>query len=198
MVAEWVSPLLFGMKWLAGAIPALIALGFIVLSQIAKKECVRDQGWRIDNFIKSLKMLVPMMLFASLVLFIVGWYLGSLKKSDVSFGLPLFSTSLGLFIWGLTQQYPLQTFINRRAQAIWGTNIRSVTFVAAAFALLHLPNFWLVVATFLGGLMWAYVYQRVPNLWALALSHAIMTAVLVLTLPYPDLHGLRVGYNYYR
>jgi membrane protease YdiL (CAAX protease family) len=60
-----------------------------------------------------------------------------------------------------------------------------------------LPNPWLMTATFFGGLMWSYVYQREPNLWALALSHAVMTAILVITVPYGALHGLRVGYNYF-
>jgi len=143
-------------------------------------------------------MLVPPMLLASLVLVTIGWYFGSLKTGDISFGLPLFWTGFGLFIWGLTQQYPLQAFINRRAQAIWGVSNRSVLFVAAIFALLHLPNFWLMLATCLGGLLWSFVYQRAPNLWALAISHAVMTAVLVLTVPYTALHSLRVGYNYFR
>jgi membrane protease YdiL (CAAX protease family) len=45
--------------------------------------------------------------------------------------------------------------------------------------------------------MWAWVYQRAPNLWALALSHALMTWVLISTLPADALEGLRVGYKYF-
>jgi len=62
---------------------------------------------------------------------------------------------------------------------------------------LHLPNPWLMAATFLGGLIWAAVYQRAPNLWALALSHALMTWVLISTLPAAALGGLRVGYKFF-
>ena len=77
------------------------------------------------------------------------------------------------------------------------TGSASVVFVASIFALLHLPNLWLTIATFLSGLMWAWVYQRVPNLLALALSHAVLTVILVLTVPYSALHGLKVGYGYF-
>jgi uncharacterized protein len=143
-------------------------------------------------------MLVPPMLFASFVLIAIGWYCGSLKIGDVRVDMRLISTVVGLFIWALIQEYPLQAFINRRCQTILGAGNLSVFLVATIFALLHLPNLWLMVATFFGGLLWSFVYQRAPNLWALATSHALMTAVLVMTVPNNALHGLRVGYNYYR
>ncbi len=52
-------------------------------------------------------------------------------------------------------------------------------------------------ATLLGGILWAAVYQRSPNLYALALSHSIMTTVLSSTIYSAVLHGMRVGYNYF-
>ncbi|MCA1849827.1 MAG: CPBP family intramembrane metalloprotease, partial [Acidobacteria bacterium] len=74
---------------------------------------------------------------------------------------------------------------------------RSVLLVALIFGALHLPNPWLTMATFVGGAVWAVVYQRAPNLYALALSHAIMTWVLVSTLPTQALQNLRVGFKYF-
>jgi membrane protease YdiL (CAAX protease family) len=60
-----------------------------------------------------------------------------------------------------------------------------------------LPNVWLAVATFTGGVVWAAVYQRAPNLFALALSHALMTGVIIATLPPSALHHLRIGFKYF-
>jgi membrane protease YdiL (CAAX protease family) len=68
--------------------------------------------------------------------------------------------------------------------------------VAVLFAAFHLPNPGLMLATFIGGIVWAAVYQRTPNLLALALSHGIMTWIVVSTVPPWMLHGLRVGYKY--
>ena len=51
--------------------------------------------------------------------------------------------------------------------------------------------------TFVGGLIWAAVYEREPNLFALALSHAVMTWVLVSTLPASALNHLRIGFKYF-
>jgi membrane protease YdiL (CAAX protease family) len=95
------------------------------------------------------------------------------------------------------QQYVLQAFVNRRAQIIFGAGWRSVLLTALVFALLHLPNPWLTAATFTGGLVWAYAYQRTPNLYALALSHAAMTWVLIASVPASALNGLRVGFKYF-
>ena len=60
-----------------------------------------------------------------------------------------------------------------------------------------MPNPWLMLATFAGGVVWAAVYQRAPNLPALALSHSLMTLALIWTLPPSTLKGLRVGFNYF-
>ena len=97
----------------------------------------------------------------------------------------------------MLQQYVLQSFINRRAQVIWGPGPISVLLTAAIFAGLHFPNPSLMVVTFIGGLVWAFVYQRVPNLFALAVSHSAMTWLLVSTLPPSALNHLRIGLKYF-
>ncbi|MFZ0062396.1 MAG: CPBP family intramembrane glutamic endopeptidase, partial [Pyrinomonadaceae bacterium] len=106
-------------------------------------------------------------------------------------GMPL----LGI-LWGLVQQYALQGFINRRAQIAWGAGPVSVLIVAVLFGAFHLPNPGLMIATFVGSLVWATVYQRAPNLFALAISHGLMTWILISTVPSHLLHGLRVGYKF--
>ena len=101
------------------------------------------------------------------------------------------------FGWGMVQQYVLQSFINRRAQVIRGPGWFSILLVAVVFAGLHLPNPWLTVITFAGGVVWATVYQRAPNIFALAVSHSVMTWVLVSTLPASALNHLRIGFKYF-
>ena len=78
-----------------------------------------------------------------------------------------------------------------------GRGAGSILFVAVIFGLLHLPNLWIVAITFVGGIIWATVYQRVPNLFALAITHSVMTWFIVSTLPPVTLHHLRVGLGYF-
>ncbi|HXG82449.1 MAG TPA: CPBP family glutamic-type intramembrane protease [Pyrinomonadaceae bacterium] len=178
------------------ALPILIALAAICFSHRRRGESLKDIGYRFDNFLECWQILILPMLLFFVFLTILGWFLGSLRLDDF-LGAAFFRKYVWLFAWGLIQQHALQAFFNRRAQEIWNKGLLSIFVTASIFALLHLPNFWLTVATFFGGLMWAAVYQRVPNLFALALSHGIMSGVLVMTMPRAALHGMRVGYNYF-
>lgn len=197
LVAEWAVLPLFGRNYLVGLIAVGAAFALMLLSHRACRESAREVGWRLDNLGRALMLLLPPMVAAALLLALVGWLSGSLRLGGGRVGWATASTYFWLFVWGLVQQYPLQGFINRRAQTLWWRVTMSVVFVASVFALLHLPNPWLMLATFCGGLLWAWAYQRAPNLFALAFSHSLMTVVLVTTVPYSSLGGMRVGYGYF-
>ncbi|MFL6230905.1 MAG: CPBP family intramembrane glutamic endopeptidase [Pyrinomonadaceae bacterium] len=199
LIAEWAVLALAGFSKLWLAVPVGLALALMIYSHRARGETWRELGWRTDNFWRALVVLAPLMLAGALLL-VVGnraWFGGRLRVGGWRAGWALFGFPLWGLVWGLAQQYVLQAFINRRAQIVFGAGWRSILVVALLFGLLHLPNPWLAAATFLAGLVWAYAFQRAPNLYALALSHAVMTWVLVSTVPADALHSLRVGYKYF-
>lgn len=196
LVAEWVVLALFG-SGVALLVPVALAFALIFASMRARGETARDLGLRLDNFARALRLLAPWMLAASAALLVAGWLAGSLNFLRWRGGLQLVGLPTLGVLWGLVQQFALQGFINRRAQILWGRGARSVLLVAAVFALLHFPNPALTAATFAGGLLWAAVYQREPNLYALALSHGLMTWALISSVPPDLLRGLRVGYKFF-
>lgn len=197
LIAEWAILPFFGKNMLVGMAPAGFAFTFMFFSHRARRETARDLGWRLDNFLQAMRLLIPPMLLASLLLIIFGWFARSISIIKYHAGWPVLWVFMWLYLWGLIQQYALQAFIHRRAQIAWGQGTRSVVVVALIFGILHLPNLWLVLATSLGAVLWASIYRRAPNLFALALSHSLMTIVLVSTVPGDALHGMRVGFNYY-
>ncbi len=198
LVAEWAVLPLFGRSRLAFAVPALAALAFMFVSHRRRGETARELGFRLDNFPRALLLLAAPMTVCAAALYFGGRLLWGSPAARFRPGWGLAAALFWLFLWGLLQQYALQAFINRRARELWGAGARSVLFAAVVFALLHAPNLWLMLATFAGGLLWAGVYQRAPNLFALALSHCLMTVALVSAVPNSLLHGMRVGAGYFR
>ena len=198
LIAEWIGASVAGGSRFIVAIPITLAFAFMIVSHRLHHETLRDLGFRFDNFLPAgLLLLLPMVLVA-VVCFVLGRRLGGQTNFHAwHAGTPI-AVQLALgFGWGLAQQYVLQGFINRRAQVVLGKGWLSVLLVAAVFSALHLPNVWLAVATFTGGVVWAAVYQRAPNIFALALSHSLMTWVIVSTLPPSALHHLRIGFKYF-
>lgn len=192
LVAEWIVLAFTGRSKLIFAIPVLLALGLMVVSHIERGETLRDIGFRTDNFFAACRLLLLPTVAAVVVIIAAGWF-----TQHALFTSPWRPRFALLPFWALFQQYSLNGFINRRAQMAFGKGTKSVALVAIIFAVLHLPNPLLVILTFIGGLVWAAVYQRQPNLFALTLSHSIASLTLALTISPNLLNSLRVGFKYF-
>lgn len=198
LIGEWILAAAAGRSKLIVAIPVGLAFVLVIGSHMFRGETLRDLGFRFDNFLRAIKLLALPMLIVAVLCVALGLVFGT--RPDLFRWHPerplAGQLALG-FGWGFVQQYVLQSFVNRRAQIIWEKGARSVILTALVFALLHFPNPWLMLVTFIGGVVWAFVYQRAPNLFALALSHSVMTWILVSTLPLSALNHLRIGFKYF-
>jgi len=197
-IAEWLASV--AVDWMRIAVVVPIGLAFVlsISSHRLRGETLRDLGFRLDNFLRAAGLLTLPMIVTAIVCLAIGWWTG--ERIDFlrwHISRPLAVQLILGFAWGFVQQYMLQSLVNRRAQIIWGRGWLSVLVVAAIFAGLHLPNPALTVATFVGGVIWAAVYQRAPNIFALAISHSLMTWIVVSTAPASALHHLRIGLKYF-
>ena len=192
LIAEWIVLGFAGRNKLIIAIPILLALGLMVLSHRQRGESLYDIGFRADNFLQSCRLLLLPTALAVVAILVAGWF-----TRHAIFAGHFRARYISLPLWALFQQYVLNGFINRRAQLALGKGLKSITLVAVSFALLHLPNPLLALLTLIGGLIWATVYQRRPNLVALALSHTLVSLTLALTISPDLLNSLRVGFKYF-
>ena len=197
LVVEWVVYSLAGSRSPALLFPVVTAVLLMLASHRARGESARAVGWRLDNFWAAARLLLPPMLVVTSALVGVGFHAGTLDFGRWEGGQSILGVPALSLVWGPLQQYALQGFINRRAQIVFGRGPASVLLVALLFGLFHLPNPWLSLATFGAGLLWAWVYQRAPNLFAVGLSHGLMTWVMISCVPPAALHNLRVGYKFF-
>lgn len=189
LIAEWVVLAFVGRSKFVLAVPVALALALMISSHRAYGESARDVGFRWDNFVAAVKLLLLPTLAAIVIVVLVSRNLSPRDPGRWRF--------LMVPLWALFQQYALQGYINRRAQIIFGTGWTSAIVVGLLFAVIHLPNPVLFALTLAGGTIWAFIYQRTPNLFALALSHAVVSVTVALLFPPEWINSLRVGFKYF-
>lgn len=192
LIAVWiVVPLYPGNRLLIGLVAAG-GLGLMIHSHRVRGEGVRELGFTSEHFWSAVRLLAAPTIGAMLLLFWIGYQYDGLRIDD-----NIWRKALFLPLWGTLQQYILQGFIYRRMRTL--TERRELAIVAAAslFALVHLPNPTLTVLTLVGGLYWTWVYERAPNLYAIGLSHGILSLTAMSTLPRWLLESLSVGFKHF-
>jgi membrane protease YdiL (CAAX protease family) len=193
LIAEWFVQSFFGRNRMLVVVPVLPALILMFVSHRTHNEGPRELGLRLDNFLAAMRLLVlPTLAVLGVIVAVVEF------MPRPHFVMQLVRPRFLLIpLWALFQQYALQGYFNRRAQIVFGPGVRSILLTAVLFSLIHLPNPMLSALTFIGGVVWATVYQRQPNLFALAISHTIASITVAQAVPPEVMNSLRVGFKYF-
>jgi membrane protease YdiL (CAAX protease family) len=190
-----------GIAWLSPLIPqprqARIAMVvalviFLVVCHLRERPDRRALGLRFDNFMLVLGRLAPAIVGFVGVVVAIGFAAGSLNL-----GSRFLSMLVGVPVWALLQHYLLLGFAHRRFRVLLGPGRPCILASTALFGLVHLPNPILTIVCTAGGFVWARQFERSPNLFAHALTHAIGSAFLANSLSRELLRNLVVGYRYF-
>lgn len=88
-----------------------------------------------------------------------------------------FLPALGFYLlWALVQQTLFQVYLLGRLRVVLpGASDRLLAILTGtAYALVHLPQLWVTLATIPLGIVWAMIFVRYRQVWPLALSHALL------------------------
>lgn len=94
------------------------------------------------------------------------------------------------------QQLVIQGYFHRQLMPWLGQGRRAAAILTLYFVLLHAPNPGLMLGTLVGMYFWARAWQRAPSLYALALSHALLSAALMSAFPKALLPSVSVGLRF--
>ena len=184
-------------EWVVHPVASLpvkvIFLSAIVLiplvSNVVHRDTPRALGFRVDNLLRSARIVGPPSLAALVIILALSYGSGHGVTVGSRLGQQLWYYPL----WGLAQQWVLQGFVHRRLCESMRHRQRTAIASSVLFSSLHFPNPALIVFTLVGGYAWCRFYQREQNLFTLALSHGWLGAILLVSLPREWIHGLRIG-----
>ena len=189
LLVEWALAPFAVPPWLL-ACPPLLTLALMLHSHHCRGETAQTLGFGGRYFGRALLLLAGPTLLAIAALIFVSYLAHSLHLPD------RFWARLSLLpLWALLQQYVMLGFIYRRLRQFLHSN-QTIIMTAGLFALVHAPNYPLMILTFLGALIWSFVYERAPNLFACAISHVLLSATVLIAIPESILPSMTVGYRY--
>ena len=168
-------------------------VALILFSHACRGERPAAIGCRTQEFAACLRRYGPLLIAIVGIFFAAAVEWGTLRPMTTG-GIAL---ALGLYLpWGFFQQYLLNGYLLNRLQTVlspW----KASSMAAVLFSLVHLPNWFLMIATLTGGLAASLVYRRHRNLYFLGVAHAILGVTIFVATPDSMIHHLRIGPGWY-
>lgn len=112
---------------------------------------------------------------------------------------PLFHGDLahsgGYILWTIYQQFLLQDYFMPRLTRLLSSDA-AVLGAGTLFAVAHLPNIPLAIATLAWGVVSCALFRRYRSLWILGVTQGLLGLSFAVCVPDAMLHHMRVGLGY--
>lgn len=169
-----------------------IALFAPLVLVLSRRPGLNDLGLGFRGFGSSLWILP-----AAVVVSVLGVEFAKYAGTFHTLYAPDFSHVGGYVLWTLYQQFLLQDFFLPRLTNILSSNT-AIGVAAVLFAVAHLPNIPLVIATLVWGAVSCRLFRRYHNIWALGLAQGVLGLCFAVCVPDAWHHHMRVGLGYFR
>jgi membrane protease YdiL (CAAX protease family) len=102
----------------------------------------------------------------------------------------------GYVLWTIYQQFLLQDYFMPRLTRLLKADA-AIAFAAVLFAIAHLPNVALAVATLAWGAISCFLFRRYRSLLVLGITQGLLGLCFAVCVPDAYLHHMRVGLGYW-
>jgi uncharacterized protein len=147
-------------------------------------------GFRTDNINRVLRLLRPLGLITVAAFFVIGNIRNSLNLTW-----HIFPILITYPVWGTIQQFLCVGLVAGNLQHMRRPVNKQLIILQTAifFSLVHYPNLWLMIGTFVLALVYSACYLRERNLYALGLIHGWLGGLFYYTVvgrdPFMEVFG---------
>ena len=168
-----------------------IALLMPAVLVLMDKPTFQDLGIGLRQFVRALWILP-----AAIVLAALGIYLAQLAGTYHALYKGDLTHVGGYVIWTIYQQFLLQDYFMPRLTRLLSSNA-AIAIAALLFAVAHLPNIPLTIATLVWGAVSCALFRRYRSIYVLGLSQGLLGLCFAVCVPDIFLHHMRVGLGYW-
>lgn len=152
-------------------------LSYILHRNYTDKSVTNYWGFRKENFHESITLLVPLIII-SIVITVVYGYL----KEIIILNWHILPVLVLYPVWGIFQQFFMLGLIMQNLNKLVKINFNKLTLLiitSTLFSLIHYPNPFLMLFTFIMEVVFITVYMKWLNLWAIGLAHGWIASFLL-------------------
>ncbi|HLG38304.1 MAG TPA: CPBP family glutamic-type intramembrane protease, partial [Chitinophagaceae bacterium] len=172
------------MDWLDWRLPFVVTAivcwaSYIIYRSRKTSGILKYWGFRIDNFKKVLKKVLPFGLFSVITFLVIGLYQGTINITWHIIPILILYP-----IWGVIQQFLLIALMAGNMQDLKGHNLNKGAIIlcsALLFAWVHYPIVWLIIGTFILAIFYGWVFLNERNIYVLGLFHGWLGGIFYYT-----------------
>lgn len=144
-------------------------IGYVVYRNKVHPGILAYWGFRIDNFNKTVRMILPFGIFSVILFFLVGFC-----QNTINLSWHIIPILILYPIWGIVQQFLVIGLVAGNLNDMQGKGLNKIfiiMFTALLFGLVHYPYYWLMIGTFVLAVLYGYIYLKERNVFVMGLFH---------------------------
>lgn len=171
---------------------AILGWVFYIIHRKRKKTGIlKYWGFRIDNFKEVSLKVLPFGLVSLIIFLAFGYFQETINLTWHIIPILIFYP-----IWGTIQQFLMIGLVAGNLQDLKSKKLNKIVIITATatlFALVHYPDYWLILGTFILALFYGYIYLSSRNVYVMGLFHGWLGGLFYYTIvdrdPFLEIFG---------